>query len=616
MATTVARLQAILGAETKDFDRKMDQSDGKMRAVGKTAGIAGKAIAVGIGAGLGAVAVGAKQSIDAASNLGESINAVNVVFGKASKQLQNFSDKAAKQAGLSMREFNELVTPVGASLINTGYSADQAAKASIALTKRAADMASVFNTDVGTALGAIQAGLRGEADPLERFGVGLSDAAVKAHAMSMGLAASEKALTAQDKAQARVALLLQQTNKLQGDFVNTSDSMANRQRILRAEFENLQAKIGQKLMPVMNTLMGAAIRFSDWVSDTAAPVVSRLIEKLTGGGGGGASLRGSLSSVSGFVTNTLLPAFRGIWSFIDANLLPIFRQVKEIVGTAIANIGAVMAENEPELRRILNLAKDIGTAFLTLVNKVFLPVLKPMLTKALPSALNIVIEVLDKFALVVGKIVDGIKWVGDNAGKIFDKVGAVLAKIPGIGDPRDPTFTGPTHPSAGGINLMGASPVMAPFAMAAASHGLSVTSGLRPGAITANGTPSDHAIGKALDVAGSAAGMASFFKALIGNRSVKQAFYDPLGSIFGGAWNSYREGGHSDHVHVATYDKGGILRPGWTMAYNGTGQNEYVNRGSMVAVVNLDGREIARAIFDPLRNENVRQGRLGRGLGA
>jgi hypothetical protein len=87
-------------------------------------------------------------------------------------------------------------------------------------------------------------------------------------------------------------------------------------------------------------------------------------------------------------------------------------------------------------------------------------------------------------------------------------------------------------------------------------------------------------------VAGSASGMAGFFRSLIGNPAVKQAFYDPLGSIFGGRQSPYIEGGHNDHVHVATYDRGGILKPGWTMAYNGTGRNELVSRGGAGVINN------------------------------
>jgi hypothetical protein len=213
-------------------------------SLGKVAALAGAAIGV-------AAVVGIKKSVEAASSLEESINAVNVVFGKASKQVLAFGRGAAQEVGLSMRQLNELVTPIGASLLNVGYSADEAAKASIDLTKRAADMASVFNTTVPEALQAIQSGLRGEADPLEKFGVGLTAVAVNAEAMSLGLAKSEKALTAQDKAQARVNLLMKQTQRLQGDFKNTSDSLANAQRIIGAEWENISASLGAKFLPVV-----------------------------------------------------------------------------------------------------------------------------------------------------------------------------------------------------------------------------------------------------------------------------------------------------------------------------------------------------------------------------
>lgn len=222
---------------------------------------AAKLAAVGVGVGLGLVAVAAKKAVDAASNLGESMNAVNVVFGKAAGQVHAFAKVAATEAGLSMRQFNELVTPIGASLQNVGFSADEAAKASINLGKRAADMASVFNVDVSEAMTAIQAGLRGEADPLERFGVGLSAAAVNAKAMAMGLAESEKALSANDKAQARLALLMEQTNKVAGDFKNTSDGLANSQRIFHASLENVSAQIGTALLPALANGMQAVGEF-------------------------------------------------------------------------------------------------------------------------------------------------------------------------------------------------------------------------------------------------------------------------------------------------------------------------------------------------------------------
>lgn len=38
-------------------------------------------------------------------------------------------------------------------------------------------------------------------------------------------------------------------------------------------------------------------------------------------------------------------------------------------------------------------------------------------------------------------------------------------------------------------------------------------------------------------------------------------------------------GNHWNHLHAATYDIGGMLKPGWTMAFNGTGRSERVMTG-------------------------------------
>lgn len=200
---------------------------------------------------LGAVGIAAKKAADDASDLSESQNAVNVVFGKGAKKIGAFAQVADKQAGLSMRQLNELVTPLGASFRNMGDSQDLAATKSINLAKRAADMASVFNTSVPDAMESIQAAMRGEGDPIEKYGVKMNETAVQAQAMAMGLAKTKGALTEQDKAQARYALLLDQTNRYQGDFVNTSGGAANAARINAAAQENLQAKIGTGLLPVM-----------------------------------------------------------------------------------------------------------------------------------------------------------------------------------------------------------------------------------------------------------------------------------------------------------------------------------------------------------------------------
>lgn len=199
------------------------------------------------------------DSKNAASDLNESVNAVNVVFGNSAGKILQWGQANANAFGLSQREFNQKVVPLGALLKNTGMSMDEVSDNSINLTKRAADMASVFNTDVGTALDAIQAGLRGELDPLEQFGVKLSAADIESKALAMTGKTVASSLTEQEKAAARVAIIMDQTAAVQGDFANTSDSAANASRRAAAATEEFKAKIGSALLPIVAAASNAVV---------------------------------------------------------------------------------------------------------------------------------------------------------------------------------------------------------------------------------------------------------------------------------------------------------------------------------------------------------------------
>jgi hypothetical protein len=114
--------------------------------------------------------------------------------------------------------------------------------------------------------------------------------------------------------------------------------------------------------------------------------------------------------------------------------------------------------------------------------------------------------------------------------------------------------------TAGGIgSLMGAKPGLSVYDDAARRFGLHVSSGLRPGAITASGNVSLHASGDALDESGSAAGMLRFARYMAEHygSGLDELIHTPLGygikngrrvplSFWGGAINAQ----HVGHVHV------------------------------------------------------------------
>jgi hypothetical protein len=215
--------------------------------------------AVGAAALVGAAGIAkfANDSIRQASNLAESTNAVNVAFGKSAKAVLAIGESSAKSLGLAQNEFNQAAVRFSAfaeRIVGVGNDTSGFIES---ITQRAADFASVFNIDVAEALQVFQSGLAGEAEPLKRFGINLLESEVKAYALRAGIISVGEAMTETQKVQARYGLLLESTAKTAGDFANTSDGLANSQRILRAQFVDLQSQIGSALLPAFTELVQA-----------------------------------------------------------------------------------------------------------------------------------------------------------------------------------------------------------------------------------------------------------------------------------------------------------------------------------------------------------------------
>jgi len=201
----------------------------------------------------GAAAVAAaKVAIDAASDLEESVNAVKVVYQDAGDEVLKLGDTSAESFGLSQRAFNEFAVQFSAfaSQIadNSGRSVVEVVEE---MTTRVADFASVHNLSMEEAAQVVQSTMAGETEAFRRFGGDVSAATIKAKAYEDGIAEVGEELTEGQKVLARYSAFMEQTGETAGDFANTSDSLANQQRIMQANIEDSAAALGQDLLPVV-----------------------------------------------------------------------------------------------------------------------------------------------------------------------------------------------------------------------------------------------------------------------------------------------------------------------------------------------------------------------------
>lgn len=208
--------------------------------------------------GIREIARFANASIQAFSNLEESTSKANVVFGDFADTVFDFTANAPTQLGSTRAAAIEMAASFGNLFLSVGLGKDAAADMSTVLVQLGTDLASFNNLTVDESLEKIRSGLVGQSEPLRSVGVLLSEAAVAAKGLELGLGGATGKLSEAEKVQARYAIILEQTVTAQGDFARTADGIANSGRTAAAVFGELQTRIGEGLAPAFSALVKLA----------------------------------------------------------------------------------------------------------------------------------------------------------------------------------------------------------------------------------------------------------------------------------------------------------------------------------------------------------------------
>jgi hypothetical protein len=198
---------------------------------------------------LGAAAFKASKM---ASDLNEETSKANQIFGDASQSIVEFSNTASTKLGQSKTEALKAAGTFGVLGKAAGLTGTDLTEMSIKFSQLASDLASFNNTSPEDAVLALGAGLRGEAEPLRRYGVLLDDMTLRTKAVELQLTKTTKeALTPANKSLAAQAVILEKTALQQGNFALTSKDAANQQRILTARLKDAQTQIGILFLPIL-----------------------------------------------------------------------------------------------------------------------------------------------------------------------------------------------------------------------------------------------------------------------------------------------------------------------------------------------------------------------------
>ena len=264
------KLRYVFLGDEASLLKSIRRSDTALGKFSKGITRVGSAAATGFAiVGAAATAAGV-QAVKVASDANEAAAAFDETFGVAAQSAGEFVEDFANKAGLADFELKQLLATSGAVLQGINFTAEGSADLSQKLATLAGDVASFSNVQGGAepVLQAFTKALLGERESLKTFGIAILEADVQQQAFIMTGKTSAKELTKQEKALATYELLLQKTKVQQGDLNRTQESFANVSRKVSAELKEVQANLGQELLPVASELL---------------PIISELVEDLAEG---------------------------------------------------------------------------------------------------------------------------------------------------------------------------------------------------------------------------------------------------------------------------------------------------------------------------------------------
>jgi hypothetical protein len=345
----------------------VDGFAGKIGDFGKKAAVAFAAAAAAAGAM--AIKIGV-DAVKAASDLGETVSKVNVLFGDAAQDIEKFAEGAATSLGQTKQQALDAAASFATFGKAAGLSGQDLSQFSTDFVTLASDLASFNNTSPEEAINAIGSALRGEAEPLRAYGVLLDDASLRQAALSLGIVNTTKnALTPQQKVLAAQKLIFEQTGAAQGDFERTSDGLANKTRILTAQLENAKTTIGEALLPIV-------LELATFFSEKVIPIVQKVSDAF---GSNADGMGGTLTNLATGIQSFIQPIFEGLRSAFERirdtiienkdEFQSFFDLIKiaapiigKVIGTAFKLIGDVASV-------VLNVMSNVLGALTGLINK-------------------------------------------------------------------------------------------------------------------------------------------------------------------------------------------------------------------------------------------------------
>jgi phage-related protein len=318
-------------------------------------------------------------------------------FKGAAPQMLDWASTAATAVGLTKNEYAELGTLIGTQLKNGGTAMDELAPKTNNLIGLGADLSSMFGGSTAEAVGALSSALKGERDPIERYGVSLNQAAVDAKAAELGFAKVGGALSAEANQAATLAIIMDQTADAHGNFASEADTLSHKQQVLNALWQDGKTRIGAALVPAISALTGTLISGLGPALDSAERGIKTVTEVVGG--------------VYSILAKGDFTPFAGLQE--DSAVVDVLFRIREGVLSAVDGIGGAISKIAPYVAPVAAVIGGLALNFVPLLG------IGSKLASAFAPVMATIGKIAPLFRLALGPV-----------GLIIGLLGALIASSP------------------------------------------------------------------------------------------------------------------------------------------------------------------------------------------
>lgn len=272
---TTEKLKYYTEAEQKVIDKtsavikKLEESGNKFEKTGEKISKVGNKMTLGITTPV--IAAGA-AIYKYSSDLTEAENKTKEVFKNMSSDVLDWSQTSLDKMGMARSTALDAVSLYGGMATAMGLTRKSATDMSKSLTELSVDLASFHNTSLDQASTALKSIFTGETETLKNYGIVMTEANLKAYALSQGIKTNYSEMTQAEKVQLRYNFVMNASKDAIGDYERNCGEAASQMKKLPEALKELATSfkdnVEPAITPVITALNGAIVSFGKWSKTT------------------------------------------------------------------------------------------------------------------------------------------------------------------------------------------------------------------------------------------------------------------------------------------------------------------------------------------------------------